>query len=102
MASSYESSDIGIACLTSFGLAVNMPLTSVQISNLLASKIFAIILAVKSDPPLPSVIILLSWLEAIKPGITWKSNSFLFKLLTRFFLVLSKSMIMLLPLDFFV
>ena len=47
-----------MACLTSFGFAVNIPLTSVHISSFFASVIDAIIDAVKSEPPLPRVILL--------------------------------------------
>ncbi len=39
------------------GLAVNIPLTSVQICNSVAFNAAEMIDAVKSDPPLPSVVV---------------------------------------------
>ena len=46
IASKYDNFAIGFACLTSFGLVLYIPLTSVQISSALASSTEAIIAAV--------------------------------------------------------
>ena len=61
---------MGLACLTNFGFAVNMPLTSVYISSNSAFRAAETIAAVKSEPPLPSVVAKPSVLEAINPPIT--------------------------------
>ncbi len=70
MASSYEMLVMGLACFTNFGFAVNIPLTSVYISSNDASSAAATMAAVKSEPPLPSVVATPSELEAINPPMT--------------------------------
>ncbi len=57
------------ACFTIDGLAVNIPLTSVQICNSEAFNAADMIDAVKSDPPLPSVVVFPRTVLATKPGI---------------------------------
>ncbi len=78
-----------------------MPLTSVQISNFFPESKLHIMLAVKSEPPLPKVVTLFSESEAIKPGIIINSAEESFNFSLSFFLVFSKSTIILLVVDFF-
>ena len=56
------------ACFTIDGLAVNIPLTSVHICNSLQSNAAEIIAAVKSEPPLPKVVVFPLIVLATKPG----------------------------------
>ena len=56
------------ACLTTDGFAVYIPLTSVQICSSEAFNAAAIMDAVKSEPPLPKVVVFPWIVLATKPG----------------------------------
>ena len=62
-----------LACFTNAGCAVYIPLTSVQISKNSASSAHAVIDAVRSEPPRPSVVTMPSAFLETKPGriTTW-------------------------------
>ena len=68
MASRYNTFGIILALETSLGSAVIIPLTSVHISSALASSAAAMMAAVKSEPPLPNVVVIPFWSDAINPG----------------------------------
>ena len=72
IASLYDKKSIGCDCLTIFGLAVNIPLTSVHISNFSAFATDASIDAEKSEPPLPRVTLFPKLSLAINPGMKIK------------------------------